>query len=164
MGRISKLVIKESVLELKNLMKKQSKSKNYVRLQSLIYLKENTFSTRLELSKYIGINLRTLERWLSQYRENGIEGLLLTKKRKRKSNLISERVHKGLEERVMDSEGGFSSYVEAKAWVKLEYGLDLKYNTIREHLVRHFKTKVKTARKSHTNKDPEAVNAFLKTP
>jgi len=63
----------------------------------------------------------------------------------------------------MNSELGFSSYVEAQKWVAIEHKVHLKYNTIREHLIRRYKTKIKSARKSHVKKDIKAVEAFLKT-
>ena len=163
MGRKSKLVIEESVEELKALQKKQSKRKNSDRIGLLLYVKQNTFRTRQELSVHMGISRRSIERWLSEYSEGGLQEMLLPEKRIRKSLLIPEDIHKALEERVMDCEQGFSSYVEAQTWLESEYGLSLKYNTIREHLIRHFKTKIKTPRKSHVKKDIEAAKTFLKT-
>jgi len=89
--------------------------------------------------------------------------MLLPNKRNRKPYVIPEEVDQALAKRVKDSNGGFSSYKEAQQWVNSEYGLDLKYNTIREHLIRYYKTKIKTPRKSHVKKDDQAVDAFLKT-
>lgn len=163
MARISNLVIKESIEELENLFKSQSKSKNIDRIQVLISIKEDQFTTRQELSDFTKISRRSLERWLFDYRTGGLDKMLLPKKRKRKSNLISTEVHDALKKRVYDSEDGFLSYVEAQQWVESEFALNLKYNTIREYLMRHFKTKIKTPRKSHIKKDKNAVNGFLKT-
>ena len=144
MARISNLVIKESIEELENLFKSQSKSKNIDRIQVLISIKEDKFTTRQELSDFTKISRRSLERWLFYYRTGGLDKMLLPKKRKRKSNLISTEVHDALKKRVYDSEDGFLSYVEAQQWVESEFALNLKYNTIREYLMRHFKTKIKT--------------------
>ena len=163
MGRKSKTIIKESVSELRKLLSKQTKSKNMDRIHVLIYIKQERFATREILSEHINVTRRTIERWLSAYREGGIITMLLPEKRKRKSYLITEEIDKALGKRVMDSEAGFSSYVEAQKWIASEYNLNLKYNTIREHLIRHYKTKIKSPRKSHVKKDIAATEVFLKT-
>jgi len=163
MARISKLRVSESVQELKVLLRKESYFKNIPRLQALINIKENKFRTREELGDHLGVKRRTIEKWLSDYRLGGLDTMMLSGKRNRKSYMITEEIHKGLEQKVMDREQGFSSYVEAQTWIALEYDLELKYNTVREHLIRHFKTKIKSPRKSHVKKDNEAVAAFLKT-
>ncbi len=163
MARISKLEVTESLEELRCLAKGQALAKNRDRIQALIHLKENTFATRDLLCAHLGYSKRSLERWVSAYMKNGIAFMLLPNKRNRKPYVIPEEVDQALAKRVKDSNGGFSSYKEAQQWVNSEYGLDLKYNTIREHLIRYYKTKIKTPRKSHVKKDDQAVDAFLKT-
>jgi len=163
MGRISRLEIKESELELNKLRKIQVKSKNVDRLKALIYIKQNKFSTREELAEYMGYTRRSIEKWLAAYKSGGMDKMLLPSKRVRKSYLIPANVDNAIKQRVYDEHQGFSSYVEAQNWLATEFGLDLKYNTVREHLIRHFKTKIKSPRKSHIKKDPEAVKVFLKT-
>ena len=163
MGRTSELVIKESAEELRIFMKRQSLSKNRDRLLALLHLKENTYSTRDLLCQHLGYSKRSLERWLTTYRTTGLKSLMLREERERKSYIISDEIDEALAKRVNDSEVGFSSYREAQQWVCTEYGLDLKYNTIREYLIRYYKTKIKTPRKSHTKKDAQAVEAFFKT-
>lgn len=164
MARISKLEVLQSVEELKEIIKSQRKYKNIQRLTSLVYIKEQTFKTREELSQFMGVSRRTIEKWLALYREGGLDKMLISEKRVRRSQLIPQEVHIALAQRVQDCDRGFSSYVEAQQWLASEHNLDLKYNTVREHLIRHFKTKIKSPRKSHVKKDGEAVDAFLKTP
>lgn len=163
MARKSRLVIKESEEELRLLLKSQQLNKNRSRLRALLHLKEETYSKRSLLADHLGIAVRTLEKWISIYVKGGIEDLLLPNKRERFSYLIPKHVHRGLSEVVNNEQGGFRSYVEAQKWVADQYGLELKYNTIRGHLIRHFKTKIKSPRKSHIKKDKQAGEAFLKT-
>lgn len=163
MGRISKLVIKESESELKKLLNKQSIFKNSQRIQSLLYIKQNVFKTRKEMSSHMGVTRRSIEVWLAKYRSGGISEMLISGTRNRKSTCISPEIDKILSEIVNDCDRGFSSYVEAQNWLFTEYGLELKYNTVREHLIRRYGTKIKSPRKSHVKKDNEAVDAFLKT-
>ena len=55
-------------------------------------------------------------------------------------------------------------YWDAQKWVFDKYGVEIKYQRIREYLIQHFGTKLKVPRKSHYRKDVEAEKAFLKTP
>ena len=162
MARKSKLVIKESVEELRIALKAQTKHRNINRIRVLLQIKNNVFPRREELGEFIGVTRRTIEKWLSDYTKGGLKNMLSREKLERKSHLIPQEVHQALEERVMNSKG-FSSYVEAREWILEEYNLDLKYNTVREHLIRHFKTKIKSPRKSHVKKDKQAIEVFLKT-
>jgi len=163
MARKSKLVIKESIIELRKSLKLQTLNKNRDRVQALIHLQEKTYGSRELLSSHLGISLRTLERWISGYMLGGLEALLLPIKRNRKPYLIPDEVSIALGQRVKDRDLGFRSYVEAQHWIASEFGIEFKYNTIREHLIRNYKTKIKSPRKSHVKKDDKAVEAFLKT-
>ena len=163
MARISKLKISESQNDLRKILKLQTLNKNRDRLQAFIHIQEKTYGSRDLLSSHLGISLRTLERWISLYMSGGLKALLLPEKRNRNSYLIPDEVDAALAQRVNDSEVGFKSYVEAQRWVAIEFGLELNYHTIREHLIRNYKTKIKSPRKSHVKKDDKAVEAFLKT-
>lgn len=82
----------------------------------------------------------------------------------KKSKIITPEIHKGLEERLNSSEKGFLGYWEAQQWVSNQHGVQVKYHWLRQYLIKHFKTKLKSPRKSHYKKDYQAVDAFLKTP
>ena len=163
MARTSNLIIKESVEELRRKLNAQGKHRNINRIRVLLHIKNNVFPRREDLGEFIGVTRRTIERWLSDYKKGGLDHMLSPEKLERKSHLIPPEVHQALEDRVMNSKEGFSSYVEAQKWILEEYNLDLKYNTVREHLIRHFKTKIKSPRKSHVKKDKQAIEVFLKT-
>lgn len=163
MGIHSKLVIKESVGDLELLVRKQAKVKNIDRLRSLICIKTNKFETRQQLAGFLGYHIRTMERWLSVYEQEGLAKMLIPEKLDRDSHLINLEVHQEISKRVNDPLAGFSSYVEVQQWLSTEHKLDVQYHTIRAYLIRHFKTKIKRPRKSHIKKDDQAVEAFLKT-
>jgi transposase len=75
---------------------------------------------------------------------------------------ISTEVNQALYEKVHNSTNPFLSYVEAVQWVKENFNQDVKYTTLRRHMVKHFRPKPKTPRKSHYKKDEEAFEAFKK--
>ena len=80
-----------------------------------------------------------------------------------KASIISKEIHKKLSDKLNDSANPLKGYWEAQQWVRDNFGLEIKYNTLRTYLIRHFKTKIKTPRKSHYKKDDQAIEAFLKT-
>jgi len=165
MGKSISFVVKEDSTVLRDLIRKSKNSKDVLRLQSLIHIKEGTFDKQSELAKHLGYSVRSMELWLKLYKEGGLEAMLIGKKEKQKrKRIISQDVHIGLSDRLKDGQRGFLSYVQAVQWVKETYGIQYKYNTLRDYMITIFGTKIKRPRKSHIKKDGEAVNAFLKTP
>ena len=162
MSTARKFPIKESATELISLRKKQKLYRIEKRIIWLIELKKGKFKTREALASYLDINLRTQERWISRYVSGGIDELLTDKPKNIKSRIITSEIHKGLTKRVNSSESPFLGYWDAVQWVKKEYNVDVQYHNLRRYLIQHFKTKLKTPRKSHYKKDDKAVDAFLK--
>jgi transposase len=164
MGKKAILDITESSLELKKLLLKQKSIKGEKRMKCLLDIKSGRFDTRQDLANHLLVHIRTLERWVNDYKDGGAVLMLNDKPKNKQSKIITPAIHKGLEQRVNDPHSPFLGYWDAQNWVKQEYGIDVKYQRIREYLKQHFKTKLKTPRKSHYKKDEEAEKAFLKTP
>lgn len=164
MGKKATINISESVLELKKLLLKQKTLKTEKRVKSLIAIQSNQFETRQAISYYLGVHIRTLERWLNNYKSGGINNMLIDKPKKRASKIITSEIHHGLLEKVNDAHNPFLGYWDAQNWVKEQYNVNVKYQRIREYLIQHFKTKLKAPRKSHYKKEEHAEKAFLKTP
>jgi len=164
MGKKAQLDIQESIPELQKILAKRKSLQEEKRIKSLIAIKSGKFGTRQELADYLGIHIRTLERWLNSYNSGGILKMLLDKPKNKQSKIITIEIHQGLEQRVKDPQNPFRGYWDAQNWVKREYGIEIKYQRIREYLIQHFKTKTKSPRKSHIKKDKQAEEAFLKTP
>ena len=164
MAKPKEFIIKEDILTLKLVRKQQSIFRFEKRIIWLIELQKNRFKTRVELAKYLDISTRTQERWSIKYQRGGIKELLSDTPKNLKSRIITDQVHKGLSKRVNSSDNPFLGYWDAVDWVKSEYDISVSYHLLRYHLIKHFKTKLKSPRKSHYKKDQQAVNAFLKTP
>jgi transposase len=164
MGKKAELDITESVSELKKLLLKQKTIKGEKRIKCLLEIRSSRFDTRQDLADYLLLHIRTLERWVNDYKDGGVVLMLNDKPKNKQSKIITPAIHKGLEQRVTDPHNPFLGYWDAQNWVKQEYGIDVKYQRIREYLKQHFRTKLKTPRKSHYKKDEEAEKAFLKTP
>jgi len=164
MAKSREFTIKERVSELKSLRKHQSNFKYKVRLIWLESIATNRFKTRKELCAYLDINPKTSERWTLKYIDYGIEGLLSDIPKVIRSRIITPEIHKALEAKVNSSTDPFLGYWDAQNWVNQTYGIDVKYHLLRHYLIQHFKTKLKSPRKSHYKKDADAEKAFLKTP
>ena len=164
MPQQAEINIKEGLEYLKSLRKKETNHRLKTRIQSLILTKERKFKRRVDLANHLGIGIASLDRWTKVYKESGLDAMLIISNGGVRRNSVPEEVHKGLEEKVYDSENPFLGYWDIKEWVKEKYNLDLKYNTLRTYMIRNFKTKLKAPRKSHYKKDEQAIQAFKKTP
>ncbi len=164
MAKPREFPIKEGTLELKSLRKKQSSHRFEKRVIWLESIQGKRFKTRKQLAEYLNISPKTQERWTGQYISHGIEGLLTDAPKNLKSRIITQEIHDGLQKRVNSSTDPFLGYWDAQAWVSRQYGVEVKYHLLRHYLIQHFKTKLKSPRKSHYKKDAQAEKAFLKTP
>ncbi len=163
MGRQSNITVKERLKELKALYKKESNQRLKLRLKCLIYTKENKYKTQTILATHLGIDYSSLKRWFKLYKEEGLASYLKIKSGGNKASVITEDIHQKLAEKLHDASNPLKGYWEARQWIKDNFGLDIKYNTVRTYLIRHFKTKIKVPRKSHYKKDEQAIEAFFKT-
>ena len=163
MGKLAEIEISQSVEQLKSIRSKESSARGKSRINALIHLKEQTFRTRQELANHLQVHIRTLERWLSQYVLQGMNLMIKDAPKNKGSKIITKEIHEALKGRVSNSEDPFLGYWEAQKWVNENFDVQIKYQRIREYMIKHFKTKLKTPRKSHVKKDKQAIEAFLKT-
>ena len=160
MGKKLDLIIKESDSELRSLKQKQKTLAKQKRVIALLRIKNSMDASRQELSNYLGVDRKTLRRWLIEYRHGGIETMLEIRAKRKGSKIITQEIHEGLERRVTDPSNSFLGYWDAQQWVLSEYGVKVKYQRIREYLIQYFGTKVKRPRKTHVKKDAGAVALF----
>lgn len=80
-----------------------------------------------------------------------------------KLSVFSKEEHKRIEKKLKDASNGLAGYIELQQWIEQEFQKEVKYNTILKYAIRHFGSRVKVARKSHVNKDEQAVASFKKT-
>ena len=163
MGRVSKVIILESVTELENLFKTHKNFKIRQRIKSLIYTKEQKFTTQKALAEFLDIDYATLKRWFKKYKVNGINSLLKLESGGNYKGVISKELHLSLEQKLNDSNNPLLGYWHAVQWVKDTHNQDIHYQTLRGYLIRHFQSKKKHPRKSHYKKDEQALEVFKKT-
>jgi len=163
MGKVFDITIKESLKSLNLQHKKEKNQKKRLRLLSLILTKEEKFVRRVDLAKFLGVNIDTLNRWTKKYKGLGLEGLLNVKGGGARREVVPKSIHNKIEDKLKDSHAPLQGYTDAVCWVKQEFGLEIKYHTIRAFMIRNYGTKLKIPRKSHYKKEEEAFEAFKKT-
>ena len=163
MGMTSRLEIKESLCFLEKEFKRSNNFKIRQRIQSLLLLKQQKFKRQIDLAEYLGISHSSLKRWIKQYKDYGYDSLTILNSGGNYKGVISDSLHKALEDKVKKSENPLLGYWHAVDWVKENFNEEINYQTLRSYLIRHFQTKKKHPRKSHYKKDIQALEVFKKT-
>lgn len=157
--------IKESTQEIKNLMKKSSPL-IIKRLQVLLAIKNHEAKgiSKRKLSTLTGANHNSIAEWRSLYIEKGIVGL--TSHNYTAGNIprifTKEQIIK-IGNKLSEETNNLCGYVELQNWIRDELKIEVNYQSLNTFVKKNFKTKIKVARKSHINKDKEAVLNFKKT-
>ena len=122
--RYNKL-IKESVEELEQLLKKERDVRIYRRIQ-VIYLLKKTPNVQLkDISERMGISIQSAKKYWGLYRKGGIENLKLNYKG-RIPRLNKEEFEKFKEK----TKEGFDSLKSMQEWIKKEFNKELSIKTI----------------------------------
>lgn len=158
------ITVKESLKEIKVMLKK-AKPLIAPRLRMLIEIKkhESTGISKRDLADLLGVNHNSIQTWRTMYYNGGIEALTTHKRVGFKKPIFTKEQHSIIEEKLKDPKNGIRGYKELHEWVENEFKKEYKYNTLLKYCIRNFKSRIKVARKSHINKDVNAVEAFKKT-
>ena len=113
----STIKVSDSLETLKELQANQRNIKSEKRILCLILLKTNKCKTQQLIADYLGICRQTLVLWIARYRKLGIEGILLSSKRAKKSKIITPEIHQGLSEKLKDAKHSLLGYWDAQQWV-----------------------------------------------
>ena len=116
MASLKSLHIKESVDELKSLLKSTKNPKYKTRIKVLIALKSGKYKSQKELSKQLNVHYITLNRWVLEYKSEGIESFIQRKPDNANNpdgRVIPKKVKDALIEIfTTDKKQSFKSYVE----------------------------------------------------
>ena len=114
---VTRIKIQETVAELEALIQQQSDANLKERLQVLYLLKLPNAMSISAIAKVIGRNRGSVQRWLSRYRETGLNGLLEIHQSPGRPKVIPAWAVKSLQRRLDDPETGFGSYTQVQAMV-----------------------------------------------
>jgi transposase len=161
MAKPTSIIVKESILTLKKLLKKQP---NHLqkRVQMLILIKEGKHSSKHDLATALCVNHNSIQTWRTKYTKEGLNGLLSYHRTSHKQPVITPAVHKAIEQKLNNAAEAFISFEALRAWIAETYIPYINYHTVNKYIKRHFGAKLKVARKQHINKDVKVVEAFKK--
>jgi transposase len=161
MSGVVKIEIAESAETLKELLKQAVTPKAKERIQVLYWLKTKTVETVEQIAVLLGRHRVTVQRWLSQYRQQGIEALLEEKRSPGRPCHIPVAIVKRLEEELANPEG-FKSYREVQLWLKTCCDVEVAYRTVHQLVRYRLQSKLKVPRPISVKQAAGAVEEFKK--
>lgn len=146
-------IIKEEAQELREKLHKEKDPRRKIRVHMLVLLKSGKAKTRKEAAEYLAVHRNTIRLWIALYEGGGIKSLLDIKSTGPKpgQHSLSTEMIKGLRNQ-LGNPTGFGSYAQIQAWLKKEYGLEIRYKTLYRIVRYELKAKPKVPRKSHVKK------------
>ena len=161
MSGVCKINIVESAQTLKTLLAQQKTAIGKERVQALYLLKTRQIETVQHLAVCLGRDRVTVQRWLRQYRQGGLQEMLVVGKSKGRPKAIPDWAIKRLQQELSDPEG-FESYKEVQIWLEAVLGIEANYHTV-HNLVRYkLKAKLKVPRTRSCEQQPHALENFKK--
>lgn len=164
MATPKQFTIKESMAQLCRLHG-QSRPNMAARLRVLMVFKkhEHTGISKIAVAQETGYDPNSVQAWRSAYIEGGLDKLLSHAMGGNRPSVISAEQELVLREKIHDPRNGLQGYVELMRWFEDRFGEPINYKTLNGYVKRKYRAQVKTARKSHVTKDPQAAEAFKKT-
>ena len=144
-------IIKEGVLELKHMLKREHDSRKKQRLQALYLLQSRQGSNRREVAFLLGVHRDTVGRWLRDYAQGGISALLEVYIPGGKKPTLSAEILWSLQQELILPEG-FASYKEIRVWLEQRHNVSIKYKTLYNVIRYKLGAKLKVPRLSHIKK------------
>ncbi len=105
-------------------MSLRSEIKSYQSSQQLnwlILIKSAQNSSLHEVAEHLGVHNSSIQRWLKDYKENGIQSLLSPQTRNKPSKIFTPEMHLVIEEKLKRKDNPFSWYVKVQEWLKKEF-------------------------------------------
>jgi transposase len=163
MAKAKNIVVKEPLHELKQLLKEQHKQTMRNRIIMLQQIKQSGVPlSKNELAILVGVNHNSIQKWRRLYESKGIKGLLEQTRGGKRREVITPLAHAAIEKRLKSPSDAFISFEELRKWVDEHFIPGIKYVTLNAYVKKHFGAKLKVARKSHIQKDINAVDTFKK--
>jgi transposase len=133
------------------------------RLQVLYWLKQKHAPSISTIAQALGKHRSTVQTWLSQYRQGGIELMMSVGKSNGGVRVIPQWAEDALAKRLEQEHEGFRSYVEVQEWLRETLGIEAEYHAVYQMTRYRLKAKLKVARPQNSKQDPEQREAFKKT-
>jgi transposase len=139
------ITITESIEVLLEIRKQQKRILTYNKVQMLYLFQSKQVETVREAASVLGKGEATIHRWLSQYKEGGIENLLRNRQLFGRPKKFSVEVVATLQQELRDPEG-FHSYKEVHFWLWLIKEIPCSYQAVYSLVRGELKSKLKIPR------------------
>jgi len=153
--------IRESIFELKQLLRAEKKPRRRERLQMLYLFRTGQAKTRKLAAQMLSVHRTTVSRWLDAYERGGLGRLLHIKTKPNNKSCLPLHVLHALK-RKLRRRRGFDSYKSIQRWLGKRYCLCIPYSTVHGIVRYGLKAKLKVGRKSHIKKNEKDGVAFKK--
>ena len=127
---VTRIEVRETAAELEALIQKQSNPKLKERLQVLYLLQLPKAMSISAIAKVIGRHRGSVQEWLRQYHEGGLENFLSIGQSTGRPRAIPEWAVQSLKRRLDDPEGGFGSYTQVQQWLCETLNVEAEYATV----------------------------------
>jgi len=154
--------IEDTVTELKIIMSQQGTVATRQKVQALYLLKSGLSQSITDVSEVLGVHRITVQRWLKQYSDGGLSSLLKLGRTTGKPRAISSEIIAGISTKINADSCEFKSYKEIARWVKENYQVSVKSQTLHKQVRYRMKAKLKVPRRLSNKKDPAAAIEFKK--
>ena len=114
------------------------------------------------IAKAVGKHRNTVQTWLSNYREGGVEGMLEIKKSPGGVRVIPHWAEAALAKR-LQANHGFQSYGAVQQWLAQTLGVEAEYHAVYQMTRYRLKAKLKVARPQNCKQDSQQRAAFKQT-
>jgi putative transposase len=161
MSGVVKINITEDPETLHTLLSQQKTAQGFERVQALYLLKIKQVETVQQLAVLLGRTRITIQRWLRQYRQEGLVGLLREKKSLGRPQAIPNWAVERLRQELQEPEG-FKSYGEVRTWLQAVLGVEASYKVVHNTVRYKLQSKLKVARPQSVKQHPEAISSFKK--
>ena len=162
MSGVTHIEIQESAAELADRLQAETHPKLKERLQVLYLLALPEAMSISAIARVVGKHRATLQRWLSDYQEQGLEQWLKMQAVKGRPRVVPDWAIERLKRRLAEP-AGFKSYGAVQRWLSDSLGIEAEYATV-YHLVRYrLKAKLKVARPVHLRQNASQRAAFQQT-
>ncbi len=162
MAGVLKITIRESADTLYQKLQKASHTIQRSKLQILWWLKTEKVKSVAQISEWSGYHRTTVSRWLSSYRQQGLEAMLEIKDKSGRPSVMPEAVKERLRAELKKEEG-FSSYKQIQEWLASECDLALEYKTVFKIVRYDLKAKLKRPRPVSVKQASAVIEKYKKT-
>jgi putative transposase len=154
--------IEATVSELKIIMQRQRTISNRQKVQALYLLKSGFSQSITDVAELLGVHRVTVQRWLKQYNAGGLSSLLKIRQSTGIPRVIPTAVIAGISKKISEESCEFKSYKQIVTWVKDNYQVSVKYQTLHKQVHYRMKAKLKVPRRCSNKKDVSAAIKFKK--